>query len=339
MIVKINGRLFEHFNEVGMSTSLDSMASTFYIKARFNPDNEFHREVFRPLAFNSVEFFDNDQKLLFTGVTLNSSLSSTKSRALQELSGYSKSGILENSTIPRSSYPLEKNNVSLRDISSQLLGEFGLSFTVSSLVEQDMSLQYSTAVAEPDESIKSFINKLAVQRNIIIGHNEKGDLVFFRVNPNATPKMFINPENCLTMNFSVSGQDMYSEITVLRQPSKDNPTLKPIDSSINPLVSTKKVLTKILSSGTETDTKKAADNILAKQLKNLRFTCTFEKIVDLNPGDVVEVQNPEIQLYNRTKLIVSAKSTIKNTTSETSTIELVLPEVFTGQTPVNIYDV
>lgn len=339
MIVKINNRIFEHFSEIVITTMLDSFASSISIKTRFNPDNEFHREIFRPLAFNDIELFDNENNLKFKGVIINNSFSSSSTRELQELSGYSLGGVLEDTTIPQSSYPLEKNNISLRELVTLLLRDFNLGFEVIDSVAREMDLEYKKTVAEPEESIKNFITNLAAQRNIVIGHNNAGNLVFFRLDTTAAPTMYINPTNAVSMSTGVNGQSMYSEITVIRQPSRTNPNLSPVDTVGNPLVTPNKVLTKVLTSGTETDTARAANNILAKHLKNIKFNVNFATNVNLEVGNVVELQNPEIYLYNRARLIVGTKTVSITPESTTSTVELLIPESFTGESPKNIFEI
>ena len=121
MKVKINDRFYYSFDAVTINYKLDSVASAFSFKARFNPDNQFHKEIFKPLQYQKVEIFDNEDNLKLTGNILNTSLSSGSSRELQTISGYSKSGIIEDVNIPFSAYPLEKNNVSLNDIVRDVL--------------------------------------------------------------------------------------------------------------------------------------------------------------------------------------------------------------------------
>src|SRR5690606_12246060 len=159
-----------------------------------------------------------------------------------------------------SAYPLEKNNVSLIDVSNYFLGAFNINYIISNEVANDMSLNYARTTASPTESIKSFLSKLASQRNIIITHDEKGDILFTRPNINALPKYFLNDSNTRNMSLAVNGESMHSRIDVIRQPSKGNNGVSTVDSAVNPLVAINRPAVKILTSGEEVDTKKAADN-------------------------------------------------------------------------------
>lgn len=338
MKIKINGNWFTFFDDIAVSYKLDSIASTFSFKARFNPENASHRDVFRPLAYNTVEIFDNDDNLLFTGTSLNTGLASSNVRSLQVINGYSKSGILEDCSIPYSSYPLEKSNVSLKDIVEVLVSDFDISYVIDPSAANDMNLVYKKTTAQPSESIKNFIAKLAAQRNIIMSHDEKGNLLFFKPDFSALPKLFLNEENTVSMGLKVNGQAMHSTISVIRQPDKDNSSIAPVDTINNSLIGKNRTIVKVLSSGEETATKKAADNVLAEELKNISILVQLKRIENVKVGDTVEVLNPEIYIFERAKLVVSSISVKENNSVEEMALTLVLPETFTGMDPINIFD-
>lgn len=338
MKIKINGRFYNFFNNITVNYKLDSVASTFSFVGRFDPQNPTHKAIFKPLAYNVVEIYSNDDKLLLTGVIVNTSLGSESKRQLQDLSGYSKAGILEDCTLPVSSYPLEKNNVNLEDLTRSVLNGFDVNFIVDSTASNDMKLVYPKTEAQPAETIKSFIAKLAAQRNIVLSHNEKGDLVFFKPDLKAKPVYLFTEQNTLKMSLNVDGQAMHSKISVIRQPSKENNSLSPVDTITNPMVKVTRTVTKVLSSGTETETKKAADNVLADELKAITFEVSLNRVEDIKVGNIVEVINPEVYLYNRTRLIVSSIVVNETSTSDSMNLILVLPETFSGETPKNIFE-
>jgi prophage tail gpP-like protein len=338
MKIKINGRFYNFFNNIAVNYKLDSVASTFSFSGRFDPSNELHKSIFKPLAYHKVEIFSNAGKLLLTGSIVNTSLGSDSKRELQQLSGYSKAGILEDITIPVSAYPLEKLNVNLEDLTASVLNGFDIDFVIDSTVINDMQIVYPKTVAQPSETIKNYIAKLAAQRHIVLSHNEKGDLVFFKPNVKSKPVLLLTEENTLTMGLSVNGQALHSEISVIRQPSKGNSSLSAVDTITNDMVKKKRTLVKVLSSGSETETKKAADNVLAEQLKNISFTAVLNRIEDVKVGDIVEVINPEIYLYNRAKLVISSMIIKESSVSDEMSMNLVLPETFSGETPKNIFE-
>ena len=330
MKIKINNKYYNFFDNITINYKLDSVGSLFSFKARFNPDNEDHKEVFRPLQFQTVKIYDDNDNLKLTGNIISTSLNSQSLNELQSVSGYSTAGMLEDCTIPYGSYPLEKNNLSLNDIASSLLSPFGLSFVVDDSISNEMDLIYPKVVAEASETVKGFISKLASQRNIMIGHNEIGNLVFFKINANTKPKLYLNSENTVKMSLAVNGQAMHSDISVIRQPSKDNNGCSIVDSITNPLIGVNRSIVKVLSSGEDLDTKKAADNVLAAELKNISLIVSLHKIEDIKCGDFVDILNKEVFIYSRTKFIVSEITINQTTTSETMELKLLIPESFTG---------
>lgn len=330
MKIKINNKIFFFFNNFSVNQNLDSVASSFSFIAKFNPDNNDHRILFKPLSFPKIEIFKDDDTLLLTGLIVNHDFNSEKSPELVKLSGYSLGGVLEDSNIPYSAYPLESLNRSLKDISQKLLNLFSLNLIIDSTVLKDVNLIYQKSVAKPTETIKTYLSKLAAQRNVVISHNVKGDIVYYRPKVNRPPKMFLNKENTINMAFSIKGQGMHSEISVLRQPSKDNNNLAPVDTIKNPMITVNRPGVKTLSSGTDTDTSKAADSALAKEIQNIILNVKFVRWEELEPGDIVDVQNDEIYLFKRTKFIIKSVILNENEKKQTMNINLVLPESYTG---------
>jgi prophage tail gpP-like protein len=337
MKIKIAGEFYSFFDKVIINEKLDSVASLFSFDARFNPDNEQHKKIFRPLSYLPVEIYDDAGALRLTGTLVNTALGSNSQRDLQNLSGYSKAGVLEDCSIPVSSYPLERINVSLTDIATRLLAPFGISFIVEKSAERSMKEIYPKTTAEPTDSVKDFLSKLASQKNIVLGHTATGNLRFFKPDIHAKSKAFLTEQNTITMSLGINGQAMHSNISVIRQPSKENISLSAVDTITNPMVLAKRSIVKTLSSGTETDTKNAADNVLADELKNISIDVELRKYIDVRCGDIVDVHNHEIFLFNRTRLMVSELNVSQSKNEQSMSLKLVLPETFTGQTPKNIF--
>lgn len=337
MKIKINNKVFYFFNNFAVNMTLDSVASTFAFVAKFNPENESHKLLFKPLAYPKIEVFTDEDILLLTGTIINYDFNSNDTPELVKLSGYSKGGILEDCNIPVESYPLESNNRSLKDICERLLSPFGLNLVIDSSVTNEANLIYEKSVAEPTETVKNYISKLASQRNILVSHNNKGDIVFSKLSSNKTPLISLNVENTTNMTLSVKGQNLHSQISVIRQPSTKNKNLSPVDTISNKTVSLYRPKVKTLSSGTDTDTSRAADNELSAELKNIDFKVTIPRYEKLFPGDLVEVQNKEIYLYKRTKFIIKSVAINENEKKTSMTLDLALPASFTSDKPQNIF--
>lgn len=337
MRIKIDGKLFSFFNDVAIQLSLDSIASSFSLVCRFNPDNPDHREIFKPLSYKRIEIFDGTSEIVLTGIIVSHEFNASSSPELIKISGYSLGGVLEDVTIPQSAYPLESLKRSLKEITEKLIHIFGLKLVIYESVKKDANLIYDKSVAEPSETIKSYLAKLTAQRNIVLSHDAQGNIILFRPNVLARPSFFFNEQNTINVSLSINGQALHSEISVIRQPSVNNKNISPVDTIQNTMIGRRRTLVKVLNSGTDTDTANAASNTLAGQLKNIAIKVTIHNILNIKPGQIVEVQSPRAYLYSRTRLMVQSVNIKQNNESETMDLSLVLPETYNGSAPKNIF--
>jgi len=360
--ISIEGKNVDYFAAGSITLKLDSIASTFEFSSRFSAQNKEHQEMFKPLQYKSVEIFNSQDKLIFTGTILNHRFKSNSGRELVVISGYSKSGILEDVTIPVSSYPLESTNRSLKDIAERLCGLFGIKVLISdqaktisetavngkakkvrvksdfeSLKAKSNSV-FGRTSASPTESIKDYLAKLAGQKNIILSHNEKGDVLLFQPDLLQKPKYFFTKGNSLSMGMDVNGQSMHSDINIVRQPSDENEGVSTTDVSKNTLVGKYRPTTKLLTSGEDTETKDAAKNELAAELKNITATVELQGLFDeIYPGEIVNCHNHYIYNYAYNRWMVDSITMKFDEKSDTTTLNLVPPESFSGDNPRNLF--
>jgi prophage tail gpP-like protein len=362
MRVVIDKKNVEFFTSGSVTLKLDSIASTFEFSARFSAQNKEHQELFKPLQYKDVEIYNSKDKLIFTGTILNHRFKSNPVRELVIISGYSKSGILEDVTIPPSAYPLESTNRSLKDIAEKLCGLYGINVVISNqskniadtkivgkpkkirpqsdfeTIKAKSKLIFGRTSASPSESIKDYLAKLAGQKNIILSHNEKGEVLLFQPDLLQTPRYFFTKGNSLSMSMDVNGQAMHSNIYVVRQPSDENEGVSTVDSTKNSLIGKYRPTTKILSSGVDTETKDAAENELASELKNINVTVELQGLFDeIYPGEIVNVHNHYLYNYAYNRWMVDSITLKFDEKSDTTTLNLVPPESFNGANPRNLF--
>jgi prophage tail gpP-like protein len=362
MRVVIDKKNVEFFTSGSITLKLDSIASTFEFSARFSAQNKEHQELFKPLQYKDVEIYNSKDKLIFTGTILNHRFKSNPVRELVIISGYSKSGILEDVTIPPSAYPLESTNRSLKDIAEKLCGLYGINVVISNqskniadtkivgkpkkirpqsdfeTIKAKSKLIFGRTSASPSESIKDYLAKLAGQKNIILSHNEKGEVLLFQPDLLQTPRYFFTKGNSLSMSMDVNGQAMHSNIYVVRQPSDENQGVSTVDSTKNSLIGKYRPTTKILSSGVDTETKDAAENELAAELKNINATVELQGLFDeIYPGEIVNVHNHYLYNYAYNRWMVDSITLKFDEKSDTTTLNLVPPESFNGANPRNLF--
>jgi len=356
MKVKINGRDCNFFTEGKVTRTLDSIASTFSFKARFNPENDDHKELFKPMQFQKIEIFSSVEKnkLILTGTILSYAFLSDQKNNLVGISGYSKCGILEDVTIPPKHYPLESNGLSLKEVATKLAGYYGIkvitgrnatNVNVKSVkVDEDetetknkSNVILKNTVASPTDSIRGYLSKLTAQLNILLSHDEYGNIILYKPSDKMKPRYFLNKGNCLTMSSSYNCQGMHSDISCVTQPSDDNAGVTTEDTIQNPLIGLYRPTTKTLSSGDDVDTSNAANTELSNELKNISIKAVMKGLFDdIEPGEIVNIHNHEIYSFAYSRYMVAEVSFSFNESAETTELSLVLPETFTGKIPANI---
>lgn len=372
MKAKINNKTFINFDEVSIESSLDSIASTFTLSAFFDIDDPEHQKVFKPLSYNKIEIFNDDDSLALTGTVLNHDFDSSSVTELATLSGYSLPGVLEDCNIPYSMYPLESLKMNLREVSQKVIKPFGLTLLIDSSVSGIVNQVYPKTVCAPEDSIKDYLSRLAAQRNIILSHNEKGQLLMFRPNIKANSVAVYSELNSLSIQLGVSGQGFHSKMTILRQPKmKKKPTLKNKDVNIppvyddngyeveppkvvvktikkrpkpqfydtieNPMIEAFRPSVRKMSEGEDISTENAVKNYMADELRNIKFVINLERWDNVKPGDIIEVESRRLFLNKKSRLMIESISKEQNSESKTMVINAVLPETFTGDIPKNIF--
>lgn len=355
--IVIDKKTVDFFTSGIITLKLDSIASTFEFASRFDAQNREHQEMFKPLQYKDVQIYNSKDKLIFTGTILNHRFKSNSGRELIIVSGYSKSGILEDVSIPVSAYPLESTNRSLKDIADRLCGLFGINVVIS---EQGKSITdtiigktkakraisakstfeelkaksnsiFGRTSASPSESIKDYLAKLASQKNIVLSHNEKGDVLLFQPDLLQKPRYFFTKGNSLEMSMDVNGQSMHSDINIVRQPSDDNAGVSTTDTAKNSLIGKNRPTTKILTSGEDTDTKDAAKNEVASELKGIQAGVKLQGLFDeIFPGELVNLHNHYIYNYAYNRWMVDSITMRFNESEDTTELSLVPPESYNG---------
>lgn len=351
MILKVNGKKVDFFNGFQLDTKYDAVASTFSFVAYFNPDNPDHKELFRPGQYARCTVEHNDE-LILTGTLLSVTFNSGPLKQLAAIGGYSLPGVLEDCEIPTSAYPLQSDGLSLRQIASKFLAPFNITMMVDDAVSAAMSSVFETSLAKESQSVKAYLTELAAQKNITISHNAAGELVFTTAKTKQEPildftnqstdrrQVFVAGQTINTgMSLSFNGQSLHKSIAVIKQASDtDNAAEASVRNPYVPIFRSKVMQQ---SSGTDNTTSQAARNALGEELANIKLTITTDRWeVDgklLKPNNIVTVTNPELFLYRKTRWFIESINFTGDNVQTIATLNCVLPEVYNGETPKNIF--
>lgn len=347
MILKIKKKEYDFFNEFKLNLRYDSIASTFTFDGYFNPKNKDHRDLLHIGHFHPVTVEHNNE-LLVSGILLSETFRHSSVKELTSLGGYSFPGVLEDCQIPTSTYPLQSDGLSLKEIAQKIIKPFNLEIIIDSVVRKRMDEVYDTSTANELQPIKTYLSELASQKNIILSHTPEGKLLFTQANTNKPAILDFNiPEGGsipgTSMSLSFNGQLMHSQITIIKQAgiSGGNAGQSKVTNPFVPFTFRSKVL--VQNSGDDNDTRKAAKNALAKELQNIKLKITTDRWeVDdkiIKPDNIVSVINPDIFLFKKTNWFIESINFTGNKKQTTAVLNCVLPEVYNGKTPTNIFEV
>lgn len=348
---RIRDRKVEFFNQFKLSLRYDSVASSFSFNGYFNPDNPEQKDIYCVGHYHIAKLDYNGQRLL-TGYVITEAFNDGDKKELSQFGGYSFPGFLEDCQIPPDLYPLQSDGLTLREIVNRFIPErFNIKVKIDPVVSKLMDEPFEKTTAEATESIKDYIVKLAAQKAIVVSHDVFGNLLFTRANTDQAPVMEFSsvPTKTRTipftkMDLAFDGQAMHSDIHVVKQADSEggNAGESHIKNPFVPYVYRPKVVTQ--SSGSDVDTDKVAQMSLAAELKGLKFKIvTSQWEIDgkkkeiITPNKIIMVTNPQIYLYNKTRLFVEEVQYAGDSKAMTATLTCCLPEVYSLKTPAYLW--
>lgn len=331
MRITINNKDYKFFSDYSITLKYDSIAGVFGFSAKRDILQYF-------LEYPECKIYDDE--LLITGTILAPDITESPNPEFIKITGYGSAGILEDCNIPISLYPLQFDNLSLAQITDKLFEPFGLKYTFTSNVVSDLEKKYTKVTTTPGVTIKQLLNNLASQRNIIVTNNNFGEVVYTRYEPSKfLPAAYFEEGKPGIENIQliVNSQQLHSEITIVKEASKDNPDAG--ESTIsNPYVTKFRPATKILNAGDIFDVDKAARNVLSQELSRIKITFKTTKLV--KPGRTISLVAPSIKITRPTELFV--EQTIMKGSTETIdnyVLTCVVPDVYTDNENVkNIFE-
>lgn len=189
MIIKVGGHVISKYNEVNISLHYDSIASTFRFKYYFDPSNPSHRAISFPGRYQTCQIW-HENILLITGRILINEFSDSAVKELSTIAGYSITGVLED--CPCVFTPLESINLSLRSIAEACCRHYDIKVVVDPEVKDICDTPIPTSTPEVDETVKHYLDVLCSQRNVILSHTAKGELLLTK---SKSGKMLTNKTN------------------------------------------------------------------------------------------------------------------------------------------------
>jgi prophage tail gpP-like protein len=352
MHLQVRNKKLSLYNNLRVTLKYDSVGDTFSFTFYFDPANKEHREIFLPLSYPEVKVWHNDE-LLITGMLLSHSFGKSAVKRLISVGGYSNSGVLEDSSIGEVG---ELSGLTLVQVASRLIQPYALALVVDDVVKDDANKVISVNTdMKPENKIKDILTDLARYRNIVLSHNEKGDLVLTRADTKRKPVYhFEDDMKGIDIWLDVNGQMMHDQITCVNDYAGNNAAEAKIknpylsstrDRGTEPggyLALNRPIIIKD-SDSNEIEIPRTARFYLGLELKAIRLKIRMYgwelggKLV--RPNMMITVTSPENFLYQPTRFFVEEVQLEleRESFAEVCTLSCVVAEVYNNDVPVNIF--
>lgn len=355
MILKIFDRFkvrkVDFFSDFTLNLGYDQFGSTFSFSFYFDPNNPDHKELACVSHYHDCVVEHNDE-VLVTGFALSQGFEYDSKKNLATISGYSKPGWFEDVNIPPSIWPLQSDSLSLIQIAEKITApwntstKYKIGIIVDPEVQERVNKSFKKSTAGETSTIAEYLRELAQQKQIIISHDEKGNLLFTQAKTDMAPMITFDftkgmiPGTKLTHNFN--GQSMHSHIHVVRQQGIDggNAGDTVLRNPYVPTVYRPKVITQ--SSGDDLDTEDVALREMSKEWENLSLKIETDRwVVDgkiIKPNSIIEVLAPELYIYTKSRFFVRSIDFVGDSEKTTATLNCVIPEVVNGKMAKSIFE-
>lgn len=341
-------RRVTQFTEFNLDLEYDKLGSSFSFSFYFEPDNPEHKELACVSHYHTCEI-SHEGETLVKGFAVSQSFYGEPAKRLCKISGYSLPGILEDSSIPPSLFPLQSDGVSLKTIAEKLTNpwktKYGLGVVIDPSVADIVSKPFKKSTAGENSTVGAYLVSLAQQKDIILSHDEKGNLLLTMAKTDGEPIVEFDYRNGeipgTSFDMTFSGQGIHSHIYVQRQASVSggNAGYHTIKNPYCPIVFRPKVVSQ--SSGDDNDTEKVARRELAKELENITLTIETDRWIIkgkvVRPNNVLTIIDPELYIYVKSKWFIRSVSLRGDASKTTATWNCVPPETVNGKYPVSIF--
>lgn len=352
-------RTFDGITNFQCELKFNSFASSFSFDFYFDPKNQEHAEIFCVSHFHEIEIFYNNT-LFLTGWLVNNDFINPGKAELVSISGYSKPGILNKCDIPFSSYPLETDGLSLRQIINKFVPIYNIGVQIDDKVKrldkafvsdnegEDDEDNLGKSASESSQNVASYLSSLAQERNVVLSHTASGKVWITTPATKGTPILNFDftgndPNNDafkipgIKTHLKYNGEGLHTDITVIQQASDEegsnatqseplqNPIIHPIKQSV---LYMPKVVT--MSSGSQFTANQLAKYELGREIRENVTLSIDMGMIDIDgelirPNNTITVKDPSIFLYNKSTWYIQSLSFSITPNSETCTLNCVLP--------------
>ena len=337
VVIKIDGVEFPNFTGFTLKTSMDKCADEFTFFTSWDSTDLELREIFRPFKYNVVEVFIGGL-LVLTGNIINLQPVTDTNSSTLTVSGYSKSGVLNDCNYPLGSYPLVFNTLRIVDIAQTLAQPFNISVidgTSDQFVFEEVDLK-------PTDNVYSFLAKLCKKRGSLLTSLPNGNMIIQKSNPaRATISLVEGNPNVLGMSTNYSGQKGYSSVSGLLK-GKDTPDPATDDSftETDPFIVDDSESRPFVFTIDDIETGSLQEAVRAKLRRlwadRISYTVSIQGWRDQNgqrwtDNRRINVEYPSLMIYNNTEFIIRNVELTEDDSKRITKLTLVLPQAYNDE--------
>lgn len=333
--VKIDGTKLAIWNELTLTQAVDEF-STFLLNTPFDHTNKEHRRLFRPLGNQPVEISIGHERV-FTGELVNVTPLGTPNENSVTLSGYSKAGVMLDSTMP-DGQALQFNEVPLSFIAGHIAAAFGLGLTT--ILPEDPP--FAQVELELDTKVIDLLKDLAQQRGAVISNDVDGMPLIWVPEEDVESVAMLGAEVASKVEPQINGQNYFSHIYGYTQTNRKRGRVGERYEYVNPLARSgvnRAHFFKI----TDADNEDAPAVVAAKIGRMFGETAQWNlpeipswrdpqgKLWQVNKK--LTMTAPQLMIYSATDFLIRSLTLYATPNSRTASMGLTLPGVFSGVTP------
>lgn len=302
--LKVNGSKLLFFDSFNFSDRIDTINSSI----SFNSFIDFEAFDYAP-----VEVYRNGV-LIFTGEITSKTIPDSIPLKPFNYKAESIPHILSECTLPTESYPLQLENLTLKDIVEYICSFFEVDVVFDISAQTEANGKYELSDLRLGDNASPIINDLVTQSGLVLTHDSYGRLV---VTKSITQSEIVLPRYTAA-NKAFDLKKFYHNYIALGQaPIGEDNDIQAIASFSN--IDTRRNTTKIQDSGGIDTIERKAEGMRVDSLKSIKEGLTFNNFF-CNIGDYLYI--------NSQKLIINQLNYSYNAGGEIANITLIDSQVY-----------
>lgn len=332
----INNKRVTQFNNFSITRSLDNVGDTFIFTTPFFPDIRDYRELFRPFAYQSV-VVKISGKTILTGNIEAVTPSVSPEQNTVTVQGRSKPGVIVDCTFEKADFPVQFTKLTIDKIAAQVIEKFGFGVR---FFDDPGPIFEEVGPQSPGETVFSFIQNLARQRQLLMSSTEGGALLFWRANTEGKPvASLIEGNQGLTVSNAIyNGTARYSRYEVYGQEYGKNDNFSFLeDPELSDVIRPKSGQANNTNASNINDsaswaatTSIAQSIIIPIELEG--WTTPDGQLWDANT--IITLQAPSLMIYKPFSFLIVSVMLNESIDSRTTSLTLTIPGAYSGKLPV-----